>query len=35
MVTVKEKPIWKFRLSGQAESSTKSKVTSRDVSMII
>lgn len=35
MVTVKEKPIWKFRLSGTAESSTKSQVTSRDVTMII
>ncbi len=35
MVTVKEKPIWKFRLTGQAESSTKSHVTSRDVKMII
>lgn len=35
MVTVKQKPIWKFRLSGTAESSTKSSVVSRDVSMII
>ena len=35
MVTVKEKPIWKFRLSGTAESGTRSSVTSRDVNMII
>ncbi len=35
MVTVKEKPIWKFRLSGQAETSTKSNVMSRDVAMVI
>lgn len=35
MVTVKEKPIWKFRLSGSAESNTRTSVTSRDVSMII
>lgn len=35
MVTVKEKPIWKFRLSGTAESNTRSSVTSRDVNMII
>ena len=35
MVTVKEKPIWKFRLAGKAQSSTRSSVVSRDVSMII
>ena len=35
MVTVKEKAIWKFRLSGKAESSTRSSVMSRDVNMII
>jgi len=35
MATVKEKPIWKFRLSGSAESRTRSKVTSRDVQMTI
>ncbi len=35
MVTVKEKPIWKFRLTGKAESSTKSHIMSRDVAMII
>ncbi len=35
MATIREKPIWKFRLSGVAESNTKSRVVSRDVSMII
>lgn len=35
MVNVKEKPIWKFRLSGTAQSSTRSSITSRDVHMII
>ena len=35
MVTVKEKPIWKFRLFVTAESNTRSSVTSRDVNMII
>jgi len=35
MATVKEKPIWKFRLSGKAESSTKSHVKSRALDMII
>lgn len=35
MVTVKQKPIWKFRLTGTAESNTRSSVMSRDVNMII
>jgi len=35
MANVKEKAIWKFRLSGTAESHTRSKVISRDVQMII
>ena len=35
MVNIKEKAIWKFRLSGSAESPTRSKVTSRDVNIII
>jgi len=35
MVAVKEKAIWKFRLSGSAQSHTRTKVTSRDVEMII
>lgn len=35
MATIKEKAIWKFRLSGTAETHTRTKVTSRDVQMII
>lgn len=35
MANVKEKAIWKFRLTGSAESHTKSRVKSRDVEMII
>lgn len=35
MANVKEKAIWKFRLSGKAETHTRTKVTSRDVNMII
>lgn len=35
MANVKEKAIWKFRLSGKAESSTRTKVISRDVQMTI
>ena len=35
MVAVKEKAIWKFRLTGSAETSTRTNVTSRDVDMII
>ena len=35
MSNVKEKAIWKFRLSGSAESHTRSRVTSRDVEMTI
>lgn len=35
MANVKEKAIWKFRLSGSAETNTRSKVTSRDVQMVI
>lgn len=35
MSTIREKAIWKFRLSGKAESNTRSTVRSRDVDMII
>lgn len=35
MATVKEKAIWKFRLSGSAQTHTRTEVTSRDVNMII
>ena len=35
MATVREKAIWKFRLTGKAETHTRTKVTSRDVDMII
>ncbi len=35
MANVKEKAIWKFRLSGKAETHTRTKVTSRDVEMTI
>lgn len=35
MANIKEKPIWKFRLSGSAETNTRSKVISRDVQMTI
>jgi uncharacterized OsmC-like protein len=35
MANVKEKAIWKFRLTGTAESHTRTKVTSRDVQMTI
>jgi len=35
MSNVKEKAIWKFRLTGSAQSKTKSKVLSRDVEMTI
>lgn len=35
MATVREKAIWKFRLTGEAETHTRTKVTSRDVEMII
>lgn len=35
MVNIREKAIWKFQLSGAAETSTRSKVTSRDVNIII
>lgn len=35
MANVKEKAIWKFRLSGKAESHTRTKVVSRDVHMTI
>lgn len=35
MATVREKAIWKFRLTGKAETPTRTKVTSRDVEMII
>jgi len=35
MANVKEKAIWKFRLSGTADSHTRSHVKSRDVEMII
>lgn len=35
MANIKEKAIWKFRLTGKAESHTRTKVTSRDVVMTI
>jgi len=35
MVNVKEKAIWKFQLTGSAETSTRSRVTSRNVKMTI
>lgn len=35
MTNVKEKAIWKFRLSGTAQSRTRTKVISRDVEMTI
>jgi len=35
MAAVKEKAIWKFRLTGTAETHTRSKVLSRDVQMTI
>ncbi len=35
MATIKEKPIWKFKLFGSAETGTRSRVRSRDVEMII
>jgi len=35
MANVKEKAIWKFRLSGSAETHTRSRVSSRDVQMTI
>jgi uncharacterized OsmC-like protein len=35
MANVKEKPIWKFKVTGQQETSTKSQVTARGITCIV